>query len=109
MVRISSLLSGAALGLVVGFAVVLGHHSFGTGTKAAAVQILTGFSAKETCSCVFAVQQTDDYCTNFGQQSGYTLTITIDHTQKTVTSAFGAVTRTARAGADGTGCTLDGL
>jgi hypothetical protein len=107
MVRLSSLLNAVVLVLVL--VLVLGRHTFATGTKATAIQILTGFSAKETCSCVFAVQQTDDYCTNFGQQQGYTLVITIDHTGKTVTSAFGAITRTARAGPDGTGCTLDGL
>jgi hypothetical protein len=109
MVRISTLLSSSAFALLVGGVLLLGRDSFATGKQATAIQILTGFSAKETCSCVFAVQQTDDYCTNFGQQSGYTLTITIDHTGNTVTSAFGAITRTARAGAVGTGCSLDSL
>jgi hypothetical protein len=109
MLRLSTLLSSLGLLLVLALVVLLGRHSFATGTQATALQMLTGFSAKETCSCVFAVQQTDDYCTNFGQQSGYTLTITIDHTGNTVSSTFGTITRTARAGAAGTGCTLDGL
>jgi hypothetical protein len=109
MVRVSTLVSASAFALTLAGVVVLGRDSFATGKPATAIQILTGFSAKETCSCVFAVQQTDDYCTSFGQQQGYTLTITIDHTAKTATSAFGAITRTARAGADGTGCTLDSL
>jgi hypothetical protein len=109
MVRLTTLLSSLALALLVTAVLALGRHSFATGTPATSTQLLTGFSAKETCSCVFAVGQTDAYCTNFGQQSGYTLDITIDHTGRTVTSAFGTITRTAHAGADGTGCTLDSL
>jgi hypothetical protein len=68
-------------------------------------QLLTGFSAKETCSCVFVVGQTDAYCMAFGQQSGYSVGIQIDHTAQTVTTSFLLATRVARAGA--TGCKLD--
>ena len=71
-----------------------------------AFTLLTGFSAKETCSCAFDVQQTDDYCIAFGHQGDYTLSIQIDHAKKIVTSSFLDATRTAHF-TDGVGCELD--
>lgn len=72
------------------------------------IELLMGFSAKESCSCVFVVQQTDAFCQAFGQQEGYPpLTLIIDHTAKTVTADAGiGKTRLARA-TDTGGCTLD--
>jgi hypothetical protein len=68
--------------------------------------LLTGFSAKETCSCAFVVGQTDDYCKAFGQQKGFNITITIDHTAQKITSTYQGLARTASA-KQGAGCTLD--
>ena len=74
--------------------------------------ILTGFSAKETCSCVFAVGQTDTYCKAFGQQAGFeAVVINIDHSGKKVTATYSpptgtSVTRSSTA-ATGAGCELD--
>jgi hypothetical protein len=73
--------------------------------------LLAGFSAKETCSCVFVDGQTDAYCNAYGQDAPFTSTITIDHNAKTVTAVsvdFGGEMRTAHA-VDGAGCTLDPL
>src|SRR5689334_20631339 len=71
---------------------------------ATVVQLLMGFSAKETCSCAFVVGQTDAYCQAFGQQPGYTVTLTIDHQARTVTADVGiGMTRTARVTSGG-GC-----
>jgi len=79
------------------------------GAKSANIfQLLTGFSSKETCSCAFVAEQTDEYCKAFGQQPGYDVVIVIDRTAKTVSSSFGGVTRTA-AMKDGEGCTADPL
>ena len=78
------------------------------GPPANEFQILTGFSAKETCSCAFVVGQTDAYCNAFGQQAGYAVTITIDHAAMAVTSTYKTSTRTAHFTA-GAGCLLDGL
>lgn len=72
------------------------------------LEVLTGFSAKETCSCAFVVEQTDDYCKDFGTIEGYDVTIEIDRTAKTVTSQVVGTKRTARA-SEGTGCVLDPL
>jgi hypothetical protein len=71
-------------------------------------QLLTGFSSKETCSCAFVVDQSDDYCKAFGQSAGYDVVIVIDRTAKSVSSSFGGVTRTATM-KDGEGCTGDAL
>lgn len=74
--------------------------------------ILTGFSAKETCSCVFAVGQTDTYCKAFGQQAGFeAIVVVIDHNAKKVSATYSpptgvSVTRTATATV-GQGCALD--
>jgi type IV secretory pathway TrbL component len=83
--------------------------SAGSGS-AGVIELLLGFSAKETCSCAFVVGQTDTYCQAFGQQKGYDgVTLTIDHAAKTVTSDAGTgKTRIARV-VKGGGCLLDGL
>lgn len=72
------------------------------------IEILTGFSAKETCSCAFVVQQTDTYCQAFGQQQGFDVTLGIDHTKNVVTATVDPIVRTAHF-VDGEGCTLDAL
>jgi hypothetical protein len=77
------------------------------GAEATLLELLTGFAAKETCSCVFVVGQDEAYCKDFGSPS-FPTTITIDKSAKTVTSSAGISTRTARF-ADGAGCTLDAL
>jgi len=72
-------------------------------------EILTGFSSKETCSCAFVIEQSDEYCTSFGKFTGYDLTITIDHTAKTATSNFaGQLARTSHF-TEGAGCQVDPL
>lgn len=76
--------------------------------NAGTFQLLTGFSSKETCSCAFVVEQTDEYCRAFGQAAGYDVAIVIDRAAKTVSSSFGGVTRTATM-KDGEGCTGDAL
>lgn len=68
-------------------------------------QLLTGFSAKETCSCAFVSEQSDAYCKEFGAQDGFAVDIEIDRTAKTATSTFISATRTAKF-VDGVGCTL---
>jgi hypothetical protein len=89
--------------------ILLPSHEASAGPTANVLELLMGFSAKETCSCAFIVGQTDAYCQAFGQQKGYTVTLTIDQQAKTVTADVGiGETRTARVGAGG-GCTLDGL
>lgn len=70
--------------------------------------VLTGFSSKETCSCAFVVEQSDAYCTAFGQPSGYQVAITIDRGAKTVTASFGGASRVARM-KEGEGCLVDAL
>lgn len=72
-------------------------------------QLLTGFSSKETCSCAFVVDQTDDFCKAFGQFAGYDgLVVSIDRSAKTASSSIAGVTRTSRF-EDAKGCTLDAL
>jgi hypothetical protein len=79
------------------------------GAKGANIfQLLTGFSSKETCSCAFVAEQTDEYCKAFGQSAGYEVEITIDRTTKTVSSSFSGVTRTATM-KEGEGCVGDAL
>ena len=73
-------------------------------------QLLTGYVAKEGCSCVFVEGQTDAYCTNYAiAPTGYNnITVAIDHTANTVTATFSGSTRTATFTA-GKGCVLAGL
>ena len=100
----------ALLLLVLGMLLLPSHRaSAGPGMPADLVQLLMGFSAKESCSCAFVVGQTDAYCTAFGQQPGFVVTLTFDHKAQTVTSDVGVgMTRTAHLTASG-GCVLDGF
>jgi len=70
------------------------------------VDILAGFSAKESCSCAFVVGQTDAYCQEFGKTGGFDVEVRIDRAARAVESRFAGVSRTARV--DGDGCKLDG-
>jgi hypothetical protein len=72
------------------------------------LQILTGFSAKEGCSCAFVVEQTDAYCTEFAQPPGFKVDVAIDRAQKTLTASYIGMSRTARF-TDSAGCVLDSL
>ncbi|MBX3187161.1 MAG: hypothetical protein KF819_09105 [Labilithrix sp.] len=94
-------------GLLVGLAVV-GVSDRARAKPANVFQILTGFGAKETCSCAFVVEQSDDYCLAFGSQEGYDQVITIDRAAKTATSSFGGNVRTARF-TEAQGCLIDPL
>jgi hypothetical protein len=93
------------LTLATAIAVLTAHKAI----AADVTVVLNGYGAKETCSCAFVVEQTDDYCKVFGQGStAFQVTLAIDHGAKKVTSTFAAVTRTAHF-TDGQGCTLDAL
>jgi CubicO group peptidase (beta-lactamase class C family) len=70
-------------------------------------ELLTGFSAKEACSCAFVVGQSDAYCEAFGRFEGVAIAVAIDRTARTVTSRFGTAARTARVARSG--CLLDPL
>lgn len=89
------------------FAMVASAHR-ARARDANTAEVITGFSAKETCSCVFVVDQTDAYCTAFGKPPGAQVSIAIDRTAKTVTSTASGISRTARMQA-GEGCTVDAL
>lgn len=70
------------------------------------LEVLTGFSGKEVCSCVFAVQQSDTYCEAFGQIGGLNVAVAIDRGTRSVTTTFQGISRVARADATGA-CVLD--
>lgn len=72
------------------------------------VEIVTGFSAKETCSCAFAAEQSDAYCKELGTPAGFQLEIAIDREAKTAKATFLATSRIARF-REGAGCSLDPL
>lgn len=76
--------------------------------EANVLEILTGFSSKEACSCAFVVEQTDEYCRDFGKMGNYDVSVTIDRGAKTVTSSFLVSSRTSRF-VEGQGCLLDEL
>jgi hypothetical protein len=79
------------------------------GPPADEFQLVTGFAAKETCSCVFVEQQSDAYCTNYGTApTGVSVTVAIDHTGSKVTATFSTSQRVATFTA-GKGCVLAGL
>lgn len=107
MKKRAPLLGCAASALLVGLAVLTSGGRV-RAREANIFHVLTGFSSKETCSCAFVVEQTDEYCTAFGQPAGYALTLSIDRSAKTVTASFGGVSRVARM-KDGEGCLADAL
>lgn len=95
----------AMLFILGGGAVMLLGASRARAREANQLEILTGFAAKESCSCAFVVEQTDEYCTAFGQSSPAPVTITIDHELQVVTSSFAGTTRSASF-TEGAGCFL---
>lgn len=101
---------GSKLGLLVlvAFGAFSGARDARADGPATVFQLLTGYAAKEGCSCVFVVGQTDSYCTAFAQAAGLTTTVTIDHTAQTLSASAAGTTRTARV-VKGGGCQLDGL
>lgn len=71
-------------------------------------ELLTGFAAKEGCSCAFVVEQSDEYCRDFAQPGIAPVEVVIDHAGKTVTAKFLATSRTSRF-TEGAGCLNDAL
>lgn len=72
------------------------------------IELMTGFAAKEGCSCVFVSEQTDAYCTAFAQPGQVPIAIAIDRAAQTVTGSVAGTSRTARF-TPGRGCLLDAL
>lgn len=50
------------------------------------LELLTAFSAKEMCSCMFVVGQTEDFCRTMTKQAPDVKSVTIDRDAKTVRS-----------------------
>src|SRR5262245_13533737 len=48
------------------------------------LQLLTAYAAKEICSCVFVMGQTDEFCARWAKASPDLKTFTIDRGGKTV-------------------------
>lgn len=48
------------------------------------VQLVTVYSAKMTCSCVFVMKRDDDYCSEWAREEPNVRTLTIDHEKKSV-------------------------
>ncbi|MFO0742436.1 MAG: hypothetical protein U0270_41565 [Labilithrix sp.] len=89
-------------------AVLIGVSGAASARPVNPLELMTGFAAKEGCSCVFVSEQTDAYCTSFAQPGPVPIAVTIDHAAQTVTGSVAGVSRTARFSA-GRGCVLDGL
>jgi hypothetical protein len=102
-----SVWKAAGLAALVGLAMVVMAPRV-RAKPASAFELLTGFSAKETCSCVFVVEQTDDVCKEFGSLEGSELDIQIDRAAKSVSTKLLTSKRVARF-VDGQGCQLDPL
>jgi len=97
-----------ALGLACSAALVVALASRARAKPANDLQVLTGFSSKESCSCAFVVDQSDAYCQQFGKLEGYDVTVVIDRGAKKVTSSFLGIARSS-VFVEGQGCLLDPL
>jgi len=100
-------LSGDALALTDAGTDAADSGPIDPGPTSTADSIAAGVSAKESCSCVFVVHQSDAYCKAFGSPADYvTVNVQIDRAGMGVTSRFLEATRTAHY-VEGNGCTLD--
>jgi hypothetical protein len=70
--------------------------------------IVTGFGAKEACSCIFLSEQTDEYCKDFGQTGAASVELVIDRSAQTVLASYAGTKRIARFVAS-EGCQVDAL
>ena len=66
------------------------------------------YAAKETCSCIFVMEQTEEYCRNWTRANPAVATTRIDYEEKTVESAAILFWGTrARFTGDDFGCVLE--
>jgi len=60
---------------------VLGDHNR---YRANDAEIVTAFTAKQTCSCVFVMKRSEDFCHGFARQDPEVTTTSIDRETKSV-------------------------
>jgi len=53
------------------------------------LQLITGYTAKEFCSCLFVMEQTEDFCRAWTKASPAVATVRIDREHKVVESSAG--------------------
>jgi len=53
------------------------------------LQLITGYSAKEFCSCLFVMEQTEDFCRAWTKADPAVATLRVDRTRKKVESSTG--------------------
>lgn len=72
------------------------------------LQLITAYTAREMCSCLFVLEQSEEYCRIWTRQNPALYTLKIDREQKVVSSAavmlWGARARFVDAAV---GCVLD--
>jgi hypothetical protein len=95
-----------ALGLVL-LATVLGLVAWNWTHLRAFPAILPAFTAKETCSCRFVMEQDAAYCTAYTEQWLPISEVTVDEAAKRVTARGLGVTRSAGYVGPREGCRLD--
>jgi hypothetical protein len=72
------------------------------------LQILTAYSAKEMCSCIFVMQQSEEYCKAWTKASPNIKSVSVDYDKKRVESqALTLVGATARYVSPRRGCVLE--
>lgn len=72
------------------------------------LRLITGYTAREACSCLWVMEQTEDYCRNWVKNNPPLARFTIDAQSKIVTSSAAILwSATARYVDDSSGCVLD--
>jgi hypothetical protein len=71
------------------------------------LMLVTGYTAKDACSCMFVMEQTEEYCRAWTKANPALGHFTFDKTSKTVTSSAAVLwSATARYVDDTVGCQL---
>ena len=72
------------------------------------LMLVTGYTAKDACSCMFVIEQTEEYCRAWTRASPPLGRFTFNKTSKTVTSSAALLwSATARYVDDTVGCQLE--
>lgn len=73
--------------LVAALSISCSHAKAGREYDNSDLQLVTGYAAKEYCSCIFVMEQTEDFCNRWTRANPQVTSVRLDRQEKTVQSS----------------------